>query len=85
MHGYKGFKVRNEPGVPALRDRRTRQREARRCMIAVTSPVICGSILAAHGGRHQTTLHKTPRLQNHFRQKVAWMIHQCSTQRKDGS
>jgi hypothetical protein len=36
-------------------------------------------------GRHQTTLHKTPRLGSHFRQKVAWMISQCSTQPKDGS
>jgi hypothetical protein len=34
-------------------------------------------------GGHQTTVHKTPRLPNHFRQKVAWMISQCSTQRKD--
>jgi hypothetical protein len=34
-------------------------------------------------GRHQTTMHKTPRLSNHFRNKVAWMIRQCSTQRKD--
>jgi hypothetical protein len=34
-------------------------------------------------GRHQTTMHKTPRLRDHFRNKVAWMISQCSTQRKD--
>jgi hypothetical protein len=25
-----------------------------------------------------------PRLNRHFRNKVAWMISQCSTQRKDG-
>jgi hypothetical protein len=35
-------------------------------------------------GGHQTTMHKTPRLRDHFRNKVAWMISQCSTQRKDG-
>jgi len=28
-------------------------------------------------------MHKTPRLSNHFKNKVAWMISQCSTQRKD--
>jgi len=33
-------------------------------------------------GRHQTTMHKTPRLSNHFRNKVAWMIRECSTQRE---
>jgi hypothetical protein len=27
-------------------------------------------------GRHQTTMHKTPRLPDHFRHKVAWMITQ---------
>jgi hypothetical protein len=36
-------------------------------------------------GSHQTTLHKTPRLQNHFKQKVAWMTGQCSTQPEDES
>jgi len=35
-------------------------------------------------GRHQETMHKTPRLRNHFRQKVARMINTCSTQRKGG-
>jgi hypothetical protein len=35
-------------------------------------------------GRHQTTMHKTPGLRDHFRNKVAWMIRQCSTQRKGG-
>ncbi len=35
-------------------------------------------------GRHQATMHKTPRLRDHFRNKVDWMIRQCSTQRKDG-
>jgi hypothetical protein len=34
-------------------------------------------------GRHQTTMHKTPRLPDHFRNKVAWMISLCSTQRKE--
>ena len=34
-------------------------------------------------GQHQTTMHKTPRLPDHFRNKVAWMITQCSTQRKE--
>ena len=32
-------------------------------------------------GRHQTTIHKTPKLSNHFRNKVAWMISTCSTQK----
>jgi len=32
-------------------------------------------------GRHQTTMHKTPRLSNHFRNNVAWMIRECSTKR----
>ncbi len=36
-------------------------------------------------GRHQETLHKTPRLQDHFRQKAARMIRVCSTQPKDGN
>lgn len=35
-------------------------------------------------GRHQATMHKTPRLSDHFKQRVAWMISQCSVQRKDG-
>lgn len=34
-------------------------------------------------GRHQTTMHKTPRLPDHFRNKVAWMITQYPTRRKD--
>lgn len=33
-------------------------------------------------GRHQETLHKTPG-RSHFRQKVARMISQCSTQRQE--
>ena len=33
-------------------------------------------------GRHQTTMHKTPGLSNHFRNKVASMIRECSTQRE---
>lgn len=33
-------------------------------------------------GSHQTTMHKTPRLSNHFKNKVAWMIRLCSTQRE---
>jgi hypothetical protein len=35
-------------------------------------------------GRHQATMHKTPRLQDHFKQRAGWMISLCSTQRKDG-
>jgi hypothetical protein len=35
-------------------------------------------------GRHQTTMHKTPSAPDHFRNKVAWMISQCSDQRKEG-
>jgi diacylglycerol kinase family enzyme len=35
-------------------------------------------------GRHTATMHKTPRLRDHFRNRVAWMISQCSTKRKDG-
>jgi hypothetical protein len=35
-------------------------------------------------GRHQETMHKTPRLPDHFRQKVARMIATCSTQGKGG-
>ena len=35
-------------------------------------------------GRHQATMHKTPRLPNHFRQRAAaWMISQCSTEREE--
>jgi hypothetical protein len=37
-------------------------------------------IMRCSCGRHQTTVHKTPSLPNHFQQKVAWMIRQCSTQ-----
>jgi hypothetical protein len=36
-------------------------------------------------GRHQATIHKTPRLRDHFRNRVARMISECSTQRKDGT
>jgi len=34
-------------------------------------------------GRHQATMHKTPRLPNHFRERAAWMISQCSTEREE--
>ena len=33
-------------------------------------------------GQHQATMHKTPRLSSHFRNRVAWMIRLCSTQRE---
>jgi hypothetical protein len=35
-------------------------------------------------GDHQATMHKTPRLPDHFKQKAAWMISLCSTQQNDG-
>jgi hypothetical protein len=35
-------------------------------------------------GRHQTTMHKTPGRRDHFKNKAAWMIKQCSTQREGG-
>jgi hypothetical protein len=36
-------------------------------------------------GQHKTTMHKTPRLRDHFRNRVTWMISQCSTKRKGGN
>lgn len=35
-------------------------------------------------GLHQTTMHKTPSLPDHFRNKVAYMIRTCSTQGEGG-
>jgi hypothetical protein len=34
-------------------------------------------------GRHQTTMRKTPRLPDHFRNKAAWMVTQCSIRREE--